>query len=184
MALAAGELVSTSSATARRVPTPLNGCRSGRSTHSSPAVRVSTEKTDPTSINILGKDYLTRREAAHYACVSLSNWDALRRVEGIPAIPWGGKLVFRRTDIARVMERAAAAGDEWQRSGSVGRRMNSAGPRTAAGGQRPSVKSQLKKLNSTGDQKREKLPAQNLRTSSDCPDGPSFLPSGCSPSII
>ena len=91
MALAADELVSTSSATARRVPTPLNGCRSGRSTHSSPAVRVSTEKTDPTSINILGKDYLTRREAAHYACVSLSNWDTLRRVEGIPAILWGGK---------------------------------------------------------------------------------------------
>lgn len=51
-----------------------------------------------------GKDYLTRDEAAHYACVSVSQWDTMRRTHGIPEIRWGGKVIFAREDIRRAIE--------------------------------------------------------------------------------
>lgn len=56
--------------------------------------------------DILGKDYLTREEAAHYACLSLRKWDEVRVEHGITPIPWGGKLVYRKADIQRAIERA------------------------------------------------------------------------------
>lgn len=33
----------------------------------------------PDSLNIAGKDYLGREEAAHYACMSVRQLDAIRR---------------------------------------------------------------------------------------------------------
>ena len=60
------------------------------------------------SESIVGKDYLTRTEAALYACMSLRHWDAMSRLYGIRGIPWAGKLVYRKADIQRAIERAAS----------------------------------------------------------------------------
>lgn len=60
------------------------------------------------SESIVGKDYLTRQEAALYACMSLRHWDAMSRLYGIRGIPWAGKLVYRKSDIQRAIERAAS----------------------------------------------------------------------------
>jgi hypothetical protein len=57
-------------------------------------------------MNLAGKDYFTVREAAEYACISLSQWRA--RVQ--PAFPPGlffGKLIYRRTDVQRFVETQA-----------------------------------------------------------------------------
>ncbi len=56
-----------------------------------------------------GKDFLTRHEAAQYACVSIRHWDNIRNIYGIQPIVWAGKLIFRKADIARAI-------DECQRS--------------------------------------------------------------------
>jgi len=80
--------------------------------------------------DILGKDYLTRDEAAHYACLSLRKWDEARREYGIAAIPWAGKLVYRKADIQRAIENA------WQRSGGAGGAGYSSGAKAAGGAAR------------------------------------------------
>ncbi|MEW6169282.1 MAG: hypothetical protein AB1651_16545 [Pseudomonadota bacterium] len=64
--------------------------------------------------DIAGKDFLTVEEAAHYACVSYSQFRAKAREYGLRPFPWMGKTVYRKDDIRRAMERAAelAAGDD------------------------------------------------------------------------
>src|SRR5690606_29258713 len=63
-------------------------------------------------VNIAGKDYFTEEEAAHYACVSESQFRAKREEYGLLGFWWMGKKVYRKADIQQAMER------EWQRSPS------------------------------------------------------------------
>jgi hypothetical protein len=58
-------------------------------------------------LNIAGKDFLTIEEAAHYACVSLSQFRDKAREHGLRSFRWMGKTVYRKDDIRRAMERAA-----------------------------------------------------------------------------
>lgn len=58
-------------------------------------------------MNLEGKDYFTREEAAHYACVSLSQWKRRAPELGLRPIQWMGKPVFRRVDIQRAIEHEA-----------------------------------------------------------------------------
>lgn len=60
--------------------------------------------------NLLGKDYLTTDEAAHYACVSSSQFRGRAREYGIEPIEFMGKKLYRKTDIQRAIE------NEWRRS--------------------------------------------------------------------
>lgn len=64
------------------------------------------EKRD---FNLAGKDYFTEEEAAHYACVSYSQFRKCAEQEGLYPVQWMGKRVFRRTDIQRAIERNADA---------------------------------------------------------------------------
>ena len=77
--------------------------------------------------DLRGKDYLTREEAAHYACVSLRKWDTIRKVRQIPRIPWGGKTVYRRADIQRAIESCPPLEEGESRGISAGRKRQ--GPR-------------------------------------------------------
>jgi len=70
-------------------------------------------------IDLRGKDYLTREEAAHYACVSVRHFDTIRRTRNIPVLDWAGKKVFRLPRMApgslsrafdRALERAGLDG--------------------------------------------------------------------------
>lgn len=58
-------------------------------------------------LNIAGKDFLTIEEAAHYACVSSSQFRDKAREHGLRPFRWMGKTVYRKDDIRRAMERAA-----------------------------------------------------------------------------
>ena len=49
--------------------------------------------------NLLGKDYFTVSEAAHYACVSESQFRAKAQEFGIPVVKWNCAIYMR--DIAR-----------------------------------------------------------------------------------
>ncbi len=69
----------------------------------------------PDAPHILGKDYLTREEAAYYACMSPRHWDETRKRHGIAGIPWAGKIVYRKSDIQRAIEQA------WQQSADAAR---------------------------------------------------------------
>lgn len=60
-------------------------------------------------INLAGKDFFTRDEAAFYACVSLSQFEEHAPLHGILAFRFMGKKVYRRSDIQNAMERAAMA---------------------------------------------------------------------------
>ena len=57
-----------------------------------------------TDMNLAGKDYFTREEAAHYACWSERHWDKMRITYGLEPFDWGGKKVYRKADIQRAME--------------------------------------------------------------------------------
>jgi len=56
-------------------------------------------------INLLGKDYLTEKEAAHYCGVSFSQFRAKRKDEGIQCLRHMGKKLFRRHDLERSIEK-------------------------------------------------------------------------------
>lgn len=60
-------------------------------------------------INILGKDYLTETEAAHYACLSLSAFREKSKEYGILPIRVLGtrKKAYRKADIQRAIEQSA-----------------------------------------------------------------------------
>lgn len=88
---------------------------------------------DRLEFNLLGKDYLTEAEAAHYACVSESQFRAKAREYGILAVRFMGKKVFRKTDIQRAIE------NEWQRSPFAAGSGFSTGRRTGRGTAKASV---------------------------------------------
>jgi hypothetical protein len=86
-------------------------------------------------LDLRGKDYLTEREAAHYAGVSVSQLRAHRAAYGIMPGRFMGKLLYRRVDLQRAIENA------WQpsaRAGATGastgrtRRANGTGSASAA----------------------------------------------------
>ena len=55
-------------------------------------------------MNLAGKDYFTIAEAAHYCCVSESHFCRNVRAAGLlPGKLWG-KLIYRRSDLARMIE--------------------------------------------------------------------------------
>lgn len=62
----------------------------------------------PTSeLNIAGKDYLTIPEAAHYCCVSVSQFRKLAPRIGVFPFEFMGKVVYRKADLRLAMESAA-----------------------------------------------------------------------------
>lgn len=65
---------------------------------------------DASDINLLGKDYFTQEEAAHYCGMSLRQFQKVSPGHGIKPAAFGGKLLYRRTDLQRAIEA------EWQRS--------------------------------------------------------------------
>jgi hypothetical protein len=74
-------------------------------------------------INLLGKDYLNEEEAAHYACVSPSQFRAKAAEYGImPLRRWMGRTVYRKADIQAAIEKA------WRRSPEEKVIGSSAGP--------------------------------------------------------
>lgn len=64
--------------------------------------------------DIAGKDFLDEQEAAHYACVSYSQFRKHAAAIGLRAIVWMGKRVYRKDDIRAAMEHAfsRAAGND------------------------------------------------------------------------
>jgi predicted DNA-binding transcriptional regulator AlpA len=55
--------------------------------------------------SVLYKDYFTPEEAADYCCISRAWFDEVVR-HAVPAIPLGGrKIVFRRADLQRWIEK-------------------------------------------------------------------------------
>lgn len=55
-------------------------------------------------LSLLGKDYLNRKEAAHYCCVSESQLRKLELSYGIQPFEFMGKLVYAVADLRRAME--------------------------------------------------------------------------------
>lgn len=56
-------------------------------------------------INLAGKDYFTEVEAAHYACVSFSQFRRHAADHAILPITFMGKKVYRREDIQKAIEK-------------------------------------------------------------------------------
>ena len=54
-----------------------------------------------------GKDYLTEHEAAHYCCVSYTQFRRKRLANGIPMIQFMGKRIYRRQDLQSAIEKRA-----------------------------------------------------------------------------
>jgi hypothetical protein len=84
-------------------------------------------------VNLAGKDYFTQEEAAHYACVSESQFRAKSAEYGLLGFWWMGKKVYRKVDVQQAMEA------EWQKSPQGAVTIHSYGPtrkRTNAGGSR------------------------------------------------
>jgi len=61
-------------------------------------------------MNLAGKDYFTEEEAAHYACVSVSQFRAKKAEYGLQSFAFMGKKLYRKVDLQGALER------EWQRS--------------------------------------------------------------------
>ena len=64
--------------------------------------------TTPRLFDLAGKDYLNEQEAAHYACVSYSQFRQHAAAHGLCAFRWMGRKVFRKADIQRAMEKVRA----------------------------------------------------------------------------
>lgn len=60
-------------------------------------------------MNLSGKDFFTEAEAAHYACVSQSQFRKRQAEYGILYSVFMGKKVYRKVDIQRAMEQGAIA---------------------------------------------------------------------------
>lgn len=58
------------------------------------------------TFHLSGKDFLDVQEAAHYACVSYSQFRAKAAEHGLRPFQWMGKLVYRKVDIESAMSRA------------------------------------------------------------------------------
>ena len=65
----------------------------------------------PVNLDIRDKPYLRLQEAAHLACLSVSKFRQVARELQIPALPWSGVTVYRRSDILAAME------ESWLQSG-------------------------------------------------------------------
>ncbi len=61
---------------------------------------------DKTTLNLLGKDYLTEIEAAHYAGVCPRQFRKKAIENGIMTASPMGKKLYRKDDIQRVLESA------------------------------------------------------------------------------
>ena len=72
---------------------------------------------DRLELNLLGKDYFSMKEAAHYCCVSLSQFKKYAKERKIIPTSHMGKLLYRRADLQRSIEEAA----EWQHSTGIKR---------------------------------------------------------------
>ena len=70
---------------------------------------VHQEAANERHFDLSGKDFLTEREAAHYACVSYSHFREHAAENGIRAFQWMGRKVYRKADIQRAMERVRDA---------------------------------------------------------------------------
>lgn len=64
----------------------------------------SVAMTDKTALNLLGKDYFTEIEAAHYAGVSPRQFRKKAMESGIMTASPMGKKLYRKDDIQRVLE--------------------------------------------------------------------------------
>jgi hypothetical protein len=89
---------------------------------------------DASNINLLGKDYLTEVEAAHYACVSHSQFREHAAGFGIFPFTFMGKKVYRKVDIQRAMETV------WQHSTGAGNPGCSTGRMKPGSTARPSAR--------------------------------------------
>ncbi len=67
-------------------------------------------------LSLSGKDYFTVREAAHYCCVSESQFKDRVKDSPIPSATFMGKRVFRRNDLQRAIEEKF----QWQVSLNAG----------------------------------------------------------------
>lgn len=56
------------------------------------------------SVNLAGKEYFTQKEAAAFCCVSHSHFRAKAAAVGLPAGKFWGRLVYRRSDLLRLIE--------------------------------------------------------------------------------
>ena len=56
-----------------------------------------------TDLNIAGKDYFSEAEAAHYACVSLSQFRAKKAEYGLQGFWWMGKRIYRKADLQQAL---------------------------------------------------------------------------------
>jgi len=73
---------------------------------------------DAREINLLGKDFFSEAEAAHYCCVSLSQFRERAPEYNIVATWFMGKKLYRREDLQRAIERASGPAEHqpWRRS--------------------------------------------------------------------
>lgn len=60
--------------------------------------------SDKELINLLGKDYLTVIEAAHYAGVSVAQFNRHRKAYGITPRRFMGKVLYRKADLQAAIE--------------------------------------------------------------------------------
>ena len=64
-------------------------------------------------LNLLGKDYLTVDEAAHYCCVSVSQFREHAKHYGLLPIRFMGRVIYRKNDLQGAIE------TEWQHYGGL-----------------------------------------------------------------
>ena len=93
--------------------------------HAASETKTASDEPPPArprkAFDLSGKDYFTREEAAHYCCVSLSQFKRQAQFYGLWPIPFMGKPVYRRADCQRAIER------EWRRFESLASPTSSTG---------------------------------------------------------
>lgn len=57
-------------------------------------------------LNLLGKEYFTVNEAAHYAGVSVAQFNKQRNTYGLMPCRFMGKVLYRKDDIKNAIESA------------------------------------------------------------------------------
>ena len=67
-----------------------------------------------TNLDLRGKDYLTEKEAAHYCCVSLTQFRSRQKEYLIAPTTFMGKKVYRRLELQQAIE----YGPQWRQSTS------------------------------------------------------------------
>lgn len=59
------------------------------------------------TFNLLGKDYFSEKESAHYTCVSPRYFRDMAKKYGILSIKFGNKKVYRKSDLIAAIERGS-----------------------------------------------------------------------------